>query len=497
MNGSRIVKYLGNVGNIHPSFATFCLLARDYIIYFAGAIAIGLGNFILVPLYTRSLTAQEFGVYAIIDVTILLLVLVTQLGFGVSYLKWFANIELSQRGELLGSSLILSISAAFIGGLGLASITAFNGAQWLQINQTSFAWMLLPIVMLENVQGLFLNDLRARQKAFLYATAAVVRLITIVTASLWCISILDMGLNGVFLGRLIGDAVGVVLLAIMCLRSVQIHFSLSLAWTMIGYGIPLVWGGLMALLMDAAGRYFLNHYSSIEEVGFYSVAIKISSIFQILISQPFGLAWGGMMFRIVRRPDARAIYSRIIVYMVLVTSVAAFILSLFSPTLLAIFATNDYAPALIILPIILLVRAVNVLEYPTSLGIHLKGRTRLFMVSHTIGLIVCIVANIILVPQYGMLGASWAWFFGWLAVILLMAFIGQYFYPLEFNWWILGWSIVLWVVFGLILQLPSVSISTFSLIWRIGAITLVVIGAVMLLLYDMRSMSKMNSLDVR
>src|SRR5690606_9161966 len=107
---------------------TFCLLARDYIIYFAGAIAIGLGNFILVPLYTRSLTAQGFGVYAIIDVTILLLVLVTQLGFGVSYLKWFANIELSQRGELLGSSLILSISAAFIGGLGLASITAFNGA---------------------------------------------------------------------------------------------------------------------------------------------------------------------------------------------------------------------------------------------------------------------------------------------------------------------------------------------------------------------------------
>lgn len=75
MNGSRIAKFLGSFGFYHPAFATFWPFVRDYTVYFAGAIAIGLGNFILVPFYTRSLTTHEFGVYAIVDVTILLLVI--------------------------------------------------------------------------------------------------------------------------------------------------------------------------------------------------------------------------------------------------------------------------------------------------------------------------------------------------------------------------------------------------------------------------------------
>lgn len=490
MNGSRIVKYLGNVGNIHPSLATFWQLARDYIIYFSGAIAIGLGNFILVPLYTRSLTAQEFGVYAIVDITIVLLALVTQLGFGVSYLKWFANIEVSQRGELLGSTLVLSILTAFIGGLGLSLVTAFRGTQWLQIDQITFAWMLLPIVILENIQGLFLNDLRARQKAFLYATAAVVRLITIVVTSLWCISVLEMGLTGVFLGRLIGDAIGVTLLAIMCLRSAQIRFSLSLAWSMVKYGIPLVWGSLMALLMDAAGRFFLNHYSSIEDVGFYSVGVKISSVFQILISQPFALAWGGVMFRFAKRPDAQEVYSRIIGYIILIASVVAFILSLFSSTLLTIFATSDYAPALVVIPLILLVRAVNVLEYPASLGIHLQGRSYLFIGLYTIGLLTCVLTNMLLVPIYGVLGAAWAWLFGWSSIIFLMALIGQYFYPLRYNWWVLGYSIVLWVAFGLMSWVGNVDIININLLERAVLGLLVIVGMVVILFYDIRSIGK-------
>ena len=36
---------------------------------------------------------------------------------------------------------------------------------------------------------------------------------------------------------------------------------------MIRYGAPLVWGVFMLQMIDASGRYFLGHYSTLEQVG--------------------------------------------------------------------------------------------------------------------------------------------------------------------------------------------------------------------------------------
>jgi len=122
----------GEGKNNNVATALFAL-AGDTLVYLAGAAIIGLGSFILVPIYIRYLTPAEFGVYALVDVIILILVTVTQLGFGVSYLKWFADIEPSRRGELLGSTLAVGAMAATIGGALLALAVAGPwGERWLQ-----------------------------------------------------------------------------------------------------------------------------------------------------------------------------------------------------------------------------------------------------------------------------------------------------------------------------------------------------------------------------
>ncbi|HLB46635.1 MAG TPA: hypothetical protein VJL59_06385, partial [Anaerolineales bacterium] len=107
---------LADKGKNNPVLAGLLALANDSAIYLVGVVMIGLGNLVLVPLYTRHLTLAEFGVYALVDITVLILVTVTQLGFGVSYLKWFAELDPSRRGELLGSTLMISSLAAALGG---------------------------------------------------------------------------------------------------------------------------------------------------------------------------------------------------------------------------------------------------------------------------------------------------------------------------------------------------------------------------------------------
>ena len=72
-------------------------LVNDSATYLLGGVLLGAGNVILIPLYTRTLRPSEFGAFALVDVTVLLLVAITALKFDVSYLKWFAELEPARR----------------------------------------------------------------------------------------------------------------------------------------------------------------------------------------------------------------------------------------------------------------------------------------------------------------------------------------------------------------------------------------------------------------
>ena len=425
----------GEGKNNNVATALFAL-AGDTLVYLAGAAIIGLGSFILVPIYIRYLTPAEFGVYALVDVIILILVTVTQLGFGVSYLKWFPDIEPSRRGELLCSTLAVGAMAATIGGALLAlAVAGPLGERWLQTGDRGFAWTLLPLVVLENLQGLLLTDLRARRRAAAFSASALVRLLSIVGASLWFVVVQKQGVTGVFIGRLVGDGIGVLMLTTFCLRSTAMRLEWSMVKPMVPYGLPLVGSGLTWLVLDASGRYFLSYYGTPEQVGLYGAAIKISNIFQIFVVQPFSTAWGGWMFQIVKQPHARVVYSKIISLAVVISVSIALVMASFGPLLFSWLTAPAYFPAITILPLLLLVRVVQLMDYPVSAGVYLSGKTLGMFFIWLIGLAMNMVANILLVPRYGMLGASIAWLIGEMSIVVLLGLVGQiFYYRLHYEW---------------------------------------------------------------
>lgn len=429
----------------------FRALIGDSLIYLAGSVALGFGNFLLVPLYTRHLTPSEFGIFALVDVTVLVLVTVTQLKLDVSYLKWFADLNPARHASLLGSVVSIGVATSLIGGGLLAfTIASSFGQSWLRTSQRGFAWMLLPIVVLENLQGLLLTDLRARRRPALYAISTVARLLAMVGATFWLVAIQKQGVYGVFLGRLAGDAVCLVLLACFCFRWPWFRFDAELLRPMIRYAAPLVWGVFMLQMIDASGRYFLGHYSTLEQVGLYGAALKISGVFQMLVTQPFGVAWGGLMFQISRWPTARLVYSKVMSAVFVLAMAGALVAALFTPTLFSLLASPAYGPAMAVLPLALLGRAIAMLEYPVSTGLAVVSQTKWFAVIYSAGLGITLIANYLLVPSYGMFGAAAAWLFGWTVVLAAVAAVGQRYYPIDYEWKLLLAAAVPWllILFG-------------------------------------------------
>ena len=486
--GSSLSAELGLNGGLG---SMLLVLAGDSLIYLVGLAIIGLGNLILVPFFMRYLAPAEFGVYALVDVTIAVLMGLSLLKLDVSYLKWFAEFDGGQREEMLWSVLLAAaLASGVLGALLALGAASPVGERWLQTTDRTFAWTLLPVLVLESLQGLLFSDLRARRRAVAYSVLAALRLFAMLGASVWFVAVKKQGLCGFFLGRLTGDAVCVAALCCLCLSLRRIRFRPAILRPMLRFGLPLAWAGLMLVMLDATGRYILSRASTMEEVGLYGAAIKISSVFQILIAQPFGVAWGGLMFQIAPWPNAPMVYSKILNYVLVLSLTGALVIALFTPTLFTILASAPYFAAVAVFPLVLLVQAVRVMEYPAAVSIYLAGKTKHFAWIYTLGLCANVAVNCLLTPAYGMFGAVWAWLVSGIIIIVLTASLGQRYYALHYEWKLPLLIMAPWV--AVLLARHGFIQALIRFRWPAQAILalVVLLGGVLLVLRDVRLTDK-------
>jgi O-antigen/teichoic acid export membrane protein len=429
----------------HPLLASLLPLVQQSAIYLMGAALVGLGNFVLVPLYTRYLSAEEFGVYALVEISLFMAVTTTQLGLGTTYVRWYAETEEARRGELLGSCGAAALVAALAGGGLLVALAGPSGFRWFAALQ-QLRWMLLPVVVFRNLQGLLFCALQAAQRATAYVMAAAARLVFLSGSGIWFVVLHHRGIVGVLESWLVGDAVCFAVLLGFCVPGQRLKVRFSALRPMLRYGAPLVWSAFMALLLDAAGRFFLANDRSLAEVALYVVGIKITNIISMGFLQPFASAWGGIVFPIAHRPHAPLTYTKMLGYALIILMLLVAVMILFGPFLVVLFAGRAYLGAVRLLPWLLLPVAFRLFEYWSSLPLYLTYKTQWIGALATAGVLSCAGMNAVLVPRLGALGAALAWA-GALGVnIALMTLVSRRYYVLPVDLRTMGFAASLWLM---------------------------------------------------
>jgi O-antigen/teichoic acid export membrane protein len=462
-------RFLGGGAATNDFSATLRNLLGDSAQYFAGLVLMGVANTVLLPLYMRSLNPAQFGLYALIEVTCLALITIAGLGFNTSYLKWFAEENGRKGSRLLGSMIVTNGLAALAMGAALtAAVRSDAGARLLGAPTNEFAYLLMPLVLLESLYASLETHMRAGRRPAAISVAGVIRLVTIALFSIWLIAFQHRGLVGLFQGRVLGDLVGLFAAVLYCRRDLSIRFTPRLSKAMLRYGMPLVVVALMMLGLDAAGRYLLDTYGSLDQVGLYTAGIKISNLMRILFVAPLGAAWGGLIFQIAKKPNASFIFSKLFGYIFMVSAAVALSLSFLTPALFAIFSAPAYRPAMPLVPWLLLVQVVSITQYPISPGIYVGNATRWLIPIFGAGLAIDVAIGRALIPVYGMYGAAWAWLAGWIVICLLMMMVGQRHYPLRFEWEPVAIALSLCAVVPLIRRMGLLNLDRRSLVIQLA-----------------------------
>ncbi|PKD40260.1 polysaccharide biosynthesis protein [Methylomonas sp. Kb3] len=409
-------------------------------------------NYLLVPLYTYTFSAGEYGVvsefYAYAGFFAVLLVL----GLETGYFRF------RQRPEFSGDEVYRgALSFLLIANLGfIAAIYYWQQplADWLQYPQHPeyllwFGW----ILALDALSALPFARLRAENRAWRFAGIKMTEIFIAIglnllfllvwpkLQSLWPDSELaayydpKLGVGYIFLANL-AASVCKLLLLLPQFRAVRFQLDPRVLGPMLRYSLPMViigFAGMVNEMLDRAILKVLLPYdlsTNLKMLGIYGACYKLSILMSLFV-QAFRYAGEPFFFSYAGRADAKRAYALVMQYFVIAGVFIFLVVTLFID-LFKYFIGEEYRAGLDVVPILLMANLLLGIYVNLSVWYKLSDRTGLGAWVSLAGAGLTIVLNICWIPVWGYVGSAWATLACYLFMVVCSWALGRRYYPVSY-----------------------------------------------------------------
>ncbi len=225
------------------------------------------------------------------------------------------------------------------------------------------------------------------------------------------IVVLRLGAMGMVLTS-VTNGVAVSLVALVVMRSMIGMPSVALMKTMARSGAILLPTMVSGWVLMVADRLVLVHYVSTESLGHYAIANRIASLGYIAVS-PLFTAWTSLALSIQHEPDAKQRYADMSRYLIAIVLSVALALGLFATEILIVMTRPAYFPSA---PYVGFLAYVHVFTgFGAVLYVSALAGKQLGAISWTAGAgaLVNLLLNMVLIPPYGVWGATIATVIGY------------------------------------------------------------------------------------
>lgn len=395
------------------------LLSSSALYGLANVAVVAVGGFLLLPLYTRTLSQGEFGHYVAVRANIEILTYVLQLGMPSAVARLY--FDRRQTGE--EHAYLSSVFWMFVAVLALLVITfaLFGAPLWRQLSPDLPTQPALPYSLAIAAAG-FLGSisviwLRSEGKVLAVVGMQLGSAAMMAAVASGALLGMHMGLEGILLALLASALVPALALPILFGRRFRWGVRRSDVTLTLHYAIPVLIGYLAYFVLNRFSTVLLQHHASVEDIAVFGLAQQLSMIVLITCTA-FGTALQPMVFNAEAEHvnDYLVKAGRMLMMLMALVSVGVMI---FAHELVAIIAPQHYAggvPALILLVVGYFTNAFTLMS-DTALLYHRRPKT-----SVSISIASAIVAaglSFWLIPDFKIMGAALAVSFGFVVRMLL------------------------------------------------------------------------------
>ena len=385
-------------------------LSKHGSIYSVGGV-LGKGvGFFMIPFYTHFLSPADYGRLELLDLSVMLFGLVVTMWMNASVIRYYyAYGDQKDKNEVISTVLL---TASLVGVLAAAGgILLGKQLSHLILKSPSFYkyfWVLSVTFFFSSINGVSFSYLRARQRSTWVASLEVLSLILNLGLNIYFIAYLKMGVIGILYSTLISISLSATTLAIITFREVNLHFSFPKLKALAIFGWPLVLTSMSAFALNFSDRFFLQHFTTVSEVGIYALGYKFAFMLSFLIVQPFDNIWSARMYQIAEKENSGLLFSRIFRYYSLLLVTAALGISLIIKEVISAISAPAFHAAYKIVPVVLLAYIFQgTYRYVVS-GIYIAKKTMFIGMISCVTLLTNLLLNYLMIPRYQGLGAAGA-----------------------------------------------------------------------------------------
>jgi len=411
-------------------------LAKHSAIYGLGGLVSRLLAVLLLPLYTSYLTPKDYG--RVETLVALTAILVTLLRAGISnafFRFYFDSSETAARLRVLRTSFWFTMTTATL-GLVAGWIFAPWIADLLNLGPNQDGLVRAAFVGLwaqlnyEQLTALF----RVEERSTAFVAASLANVLLTIATTILLVVVFDEGALGVIVGNFTGTLI--VYLALLGYRREQLglEFDRELLRRMNRFGLPLVPSGLALWTLNFSDRFFLAHLKGQDDVGRYSIGVRIASA-MVLLLVAFRTAWPAFAYSIEDDREARRTYGFVLTYLLFIACWLSLALGVLAPWLVRLLARDPaFWPGADVVAPLAFAGALWGGYTVLAIGIGRMRRTQFNWVITGSAAALDVVLNLLLVPRYGIHGAATAAVSAFALMFTAMALYAQRIYPVPYQW---------------------------------------------------------------
>jgi len=440
-------------------------LAGESLVYGVAGVITRCIGIVLIPLYTRVFKPDDYGIVALLDVFIMLVLQFVVLGLDTATTRWFFDSDdPADHRSAISSWFWCQFTVGMIVAAVIALLSPWISNLLLGSEQYSPLLRLAAFAMPLFAGGYVARSwLRFQRRPLLTVTFSSCATLATVGLVILYVLVWRRGLSGLYTARLIGEV-------LTCLTGVVIlgkwMSPRAVSWTrlksMLRYGLPAVPAGIGLWLMMSSNRFILDRFSTKAEVGLFFAAAQIASAVG-LVCGAFQTAWFPFALSIHKEETARRVYAKVLDLYSFFGCALCTALTLFAPLVFRLLTYKPYYAAASCVSFLAFTMFLEPARQIAWLGSSIVKDSKPLALSLGLGAAGSIGLGFVLIPPFGRDGAAAANMLAYCLSVVYLFRMSQKSYYIPYRWRVtLTCFVFSWLLIALDRWLiPDDSLSTY------------------------------------
>jgi O-antigen/teichoic acid export membrane protein len=407
---------------------------KDSLLYtLANIFTRGIG-FLLLPIYTRVISKQEYGLFDYITTIGFLLGVVVTLEVTQAIFRFIPDYKETPLKQIKLASTGFWFSLFMYSWLCLACFTFSSELATLLLDDELYAEVIkitsvlfLGNAILYNFTSLMRANLLSKQVVIV----SMLNAIFVAVFSLLLVVYFNLGILGLIAGQLFGVTLSIIVSFTLVKAWVRFVFCFESLKEMLTFSAPLIFSSIGVVLSMFVDRVMLKEFLGAEQLASYAVAIKIASIVTLLMVG-FQSALTPLIYSHYEKAETPRKVAQLFHLYLLAAICSLLALGLSAQWLVVLVAGGQYIDAVsYVAPLVCSALVSSMyLFFP---GLSIAKKTSIIAAINIFVGMLNVILNYVFIPIFGALGAAFSTLFSVVFALILNAVYSQSFYEIPVN----------------------------------------------------------------